>query len=133
MARSLSSLWAGRMRWSFSDMRRFADERPKQLCRMQGGQAREMFDLFAAGEARRDSHSPLVGLSQRRKQPLFPDRTRDLVMFFLIAERSGHATTARVQVDDFCTGNTAQEPHGRFHARQRALMAVPLDQNSRWP
>src|SRR5216683_1300125 len=96
-ARSLSSLWAGRMRWSFSGVRGFADERPEQLRRVQRGQTGEMFNLPATGEAGRDDHSLLAGLSQGRKQPLFADGARNLVMLSFVAERSGHAAAARVQ------------------------------------
>src|SRR5207245_6050586 len=67
-------------------------ERPEQLRRVQRRQAGEVFDLPATGEAGSDDHGFLVGLSQGRKEPLFADCARKLVMLALVTERSSHST-----------------------------------------
>jgi hypothetical protein len=63
--------------------------------------SREMLDLEAAGETRRDNHIVRPSLAQRRKESLLSDQLRDFVVFQLIAKRPGHTAAPRVKVYNF--------------------------------
>src|SRR5262249_32543174 len=48
----------------------------------------------------------------------------------LVAERTSHAATAGIQVDDFRAGNTSHNPHERLDAYEGALMTMSMDEDA---
>src|SRR5258705_3014060 len=95
--------------------------------------AGEVLNLMAAGDAARDEHRPSLHVSSSRQQTSFPDGSRHVVMISNVPERSGHATTTGVQVDNGCARNAGKQRLCRRDEPHRLLMAVAVELNRRRP
>src|SRR5512147_2937871 len=81
------------------------DAVPKQLDWMLRLTRRQMLDLLAAGNPRRDNFNFIACRSHSRRESAVADLGRQLVMFLFEAERSGHATAAGVDFADLVAGS----------------------------
>ena len=84
---------------------------------MNGALAGEVLHLMAAGGARGDHDGAGLLVADGRQQLALSDRARDVEVIGRIAERSGHAATAGIEIDDGRAGNvrraaTLQAPAG---------------------
>src|SRR4029453_1892820 len=61
----------------------------------------QVFDLLAAGDARRDDLNFSASRFNRRSETAIADRQRQIVMLFFEAEGAGHAAAARIDFADF--------------------------------
>ena len=64
-----------------------------------------MFNLVAARKAGCDDHVSFVAVSNRWEETAFADSFGNIVVFLLIAKRSGHSATATIKVHDLATGD----------------------------
>ena len=71
--------------------------------------ASKMLDLEPTGKAWRDNDVFRPSLAHRRQETLLTDQPRYLVMFHLVAKRSGHAAAARVKVDHLRPGDQSKQ------------------------
>ena len=96
---------------------------------MHRGDAGEIGDLVPAGSARRDEHGSWRHGPRRGQQLAFGDRARHVVVIPRIAERTGHAAAAGVEIDDRRRGNSRQQRLGRRRQPHRSLMAMRMEQD----
>ena len=87
-------------------------------------------NLLSAGDPRRDDVYLSPGFLDRWEQPLPADSNREIVVFFLESEGSGHPTTACVDLFNDETGDQLQRLDRRAGPDQCLLMAVPMEQNA---
>src|SRR5499427_7541999 len=91
--------------WRASAVFAFDHQRSQQFRRMQRADAGEMLHLLATRRSRRDQDRALGDRARRREQLAFADRARDVVMLARVAERSRHAATTGIEIDDGGGGN----------------------------
>src|SRR5215203_3963631 len=120
---SQSPLKANHSAWSAN---RVVQECGQVLGGVKGSAFCSVQDLLAAARPRRD-HGPLPRLPHRRKQPSLPHTHRDLVVPFLVPEKSRHAATPRV--DHLHVGSEPEQPLCRSRPHERLLVAVPVQEN----
>ena len=99
---------------------------------MKSRPAGEVINLPAARETRSDDDGIVFGFAEGWKQALFTDGARNVIMLCFVTERTGHSAAARVQLNDFRSGDSTQQMHGPLYAGQRALVAMDLDDDSSW-
>ena len=87
----------------------------------------QVFDLLAAGDARRHNLDLSASRFNRRRETAIADRQRQIVMFFFEAEGAGHAAAARVDFVDFKTCRL-ENRNCRCGSDESLLMAVAVEQ-----
>src|ERR1019366_2320242 len=107
---------------TLTQRRGFCKQRLQQGRRMHGGAAREVRDLQSAREPWSDDDGVGVRLTKRGEEPLFADHAGNLVVLLFVAERSRHAATARVEIDDLGAGDALEQVEQRRRADEGALM-----------
>src|ERR1051325_2503404 len=76
------------------------DQRLQDDGRMPGVRTGKMFHLMPAGGPGRGQQLPRLQRTRRRKQPPLADLLRYLVVVLRVAERSGHAAAAGIEMAD---------------------------------
>src|SRR5262245_20112417 len=71
----------------------------QRFCRVQCTTSRRVLDLLATRNARSNDYGVGIVFNSGKK-PASPDCDRDVVMFLFVAERTGHATTSRIDFLD---------------------------------
>ena len=100
---------------------------------MHRGDAGKIGDLVPAGRARRDQHRSCRHGPGRRQQLAFGDRARHVVVIARVAERTGHAAAAGVEIDDGRRRNPRQQRLGGRRQAHRSLVAVRMEQHVAGP
>src|SRR5215204_4001093 len=97
--------------------------------RMHGGFASEVGDVMTATGAGGDDHGARRLVAHGREKPAFANRARDVVMLAGIAERTGHAAAAGVEIDDRRVRDRRQQRLRGRDERHRLLMTVAVEQD----
>src|SRR5688572_1487723 len=88
----------------------------------------EVCDLLAAGRPGGYQHVAGLEGARRGQQAALTDLARDVVVLTRVAERSGHAAAAGVEVSDARSGNALEKRPGRRQRAQRLLMAMAVEE-----
>src|SRR3954466_8596608 len=89
-----------------------------------------MMQLEPAGEAGGEHDGFRVRRADGREKALLADEPGHLVVFNLVAERAGHAATARVGIDDLGPRDASEEAEERARSDERALVTVRMDEDA---
>ena len=103
---------------------------PDKYSGMDGLCAFEFGHLMPAGSAGRDQNIARFHLADGRQQAPFGDRDRNIVVTARIAERSGHAAAAGVEIDDLRAGNSRQQRDGGGQQAHGFLMTMAVQENA---
>src|SRR5579863_3676301 len=100
---------------------------------MQRLPAGEMLHLVPAGCSRRDQGVTWLQSPCRRQKLSFSNEPRNLVMLAGIAERTGHAAAAGIQIHHFRSWNPPQQVAGWREQSHGLLVTMSVQQNVRRP
>ena len=92
-----------------------------------------MLHLLAARRAGRHEDGIRRHRPRRRQQLALADLPRHLVVLLRVAERSGHAAAAGVEIDDRARRDARQQRARRRQQAHRLLMTVTVQQHGRRP
>src|SRR5262245_38534147 len=110
-----------------------AFERVRQhLDRMPRFAAGGMFDLMPATEAIGDDLMSLGQSRNRREKPAFSDFHGDIIMLFLVAERTGHTATAGVDFGYGASSRACECTLGRSRAKQSFEVTMTVIEHVAW-
>src|SRR5262245_46125066 len=93
--------------------------------------AGEVGDLVPARYADCDNHAIGSSIAHSRQQSPLADGARQVEVASGVAERSRHAATARVEIDDGSAGNAAEQRRRWRKPAHGLLMTMTVEKNPR--